>query len=252
MPEIIEADLHIHTCLSPCGDLLFSPRAAVQAAVDRDLRMIAICDHNSAENVPAAIRAARGSDVRVIPGLEVTSSEEVHVITLFAQEERALRMQELVYEHLQPGENDPRLFGEQVVVNENDEVERFNERLLIGATSLSIDSIVRNAHDLGGLAIASHVDREMFGLIGVLGMIPANLALDAIEISKHGHPDEVHALDPGSERFPIIRSSDAHRADEVGSITTRLRIEEPTFEELRMALHGEEGRAVLGPRDDVE
>jgi len=245
MLQIVDADLHIHTCLSPCGDLLLSPKAAVEAAAARGLGLIAICDHNSAENVPAALRAAEGGPVTVIPGLEVASSEEVHLVTLLPTEERALEMQALVYEHLLPGTNDPRLFGEQPIVNERDEVEGFNERLLIGATSLSLKALVEACHGMDGLAIASHVDREAFGLIAQLGMIPEDLPLDAIEVSRHGDPEVVRASNPGCERFPIVRSSDAHQVDDVGTMFTRLRIEAPTLAEVRMALTGEGGRGIV-------
>ncbi len=245
MPRIIEADLHVHTCLSPCADLLLSPRAVVQAAVRVGIGLVAVCDHNSAENTAAAVRAARGTGVTIVPGLEITTAEEVHILTLFADGGGAGRMQNLVYRHLQPGKNDERLFGQQIVVNEHDEVEGFNDRLLIGATSLPIQDVVRAVHDLGGLAIASHVDRETFGLIGHLGMIPEGLDLDAVEISRQMDPPTARAAFPGIERFPIVRSSDAHQPDEIGRTTTRLAIESPTFDELRLALRCEQGRGIV-------
>lgn len=247
MLGIVEADLHIHTCLSPCGDLLLSPRAAVAAARERGIGLIAVCDHNSAANVGAALRASRGTGVTVIPGLEATSSEEVHLLTIFPDEGRALEMQRQVHEHLLPGRNDAGLFGEQVIVNERDEVEGFDDRLLIGATSLSLEALVEATHLLGGLAIASHVDREAFGLIGQLGMVPEGLALDAVEISRNADPKTSRVLLPGCERFPVIQSSDAHRVDEIGSATTRFRLEAPTFDELRMALRAEGGRGIVEP-----
>ncbi len=247
MRAIVEADLHIHTCLSPCGDLLLSPRSIVQAAAGIGLRLIAVCDHNSAENTPAALRAARGTRVTVIPGMEITTSEEVHVLTLFPDEEAVLGMQDLVYRNLQQGKNDERLFGSQVVVNENDEVEGFNDRLLIGATSISIQGIVDAAHGFGGLAIASHVDRETYGLIGHLGMIPEDLPLDAVEVSRRMSLEDALAAFPGIDEFPIVRSSDAHHLDDIGRASTRLSVETPSFEELRMALKREGGRGIVRP-----
>ncbi len=244
MLEIVEADLHIHTCLSPCGDLLLSPKTIVRAAVEAGIRLVAVCDHNSAENTAAATRAATGTDVTIIPGIEVTTAEEVHVLTLFPDDDAARRMQDLIYEHLQPGKNDERLFGQQIVVNEHDEVEGFNDRLLIGATSLPIQDVVRMAHDLSGLAIASHVDRETYGLIGHLGMIPEDLPLDAVEVSRLTDLETARATLPGIERFPVVRSSDAHHPSEIGRITTRLTLEAPTFDELALALGGKGGRLV--------
>jgi PHP family Zn ribbon phosphoesterase len=179
--------------------------------------------------------------------MEVTSAEEVHLVTLFPDEDKVMQMQDLVYQQLQPGENDPKFFGEQIVVNELDEVEGFNERLLISATMMPIEQVVDAVHELDGLVIASHVDREMFGLIGQLGMIPEGLALDAIEISKFGNVRALRESCQGSERFPIVRSSDAHEINDLGTITTQFRVENPTFDELRMALRGEGGREVLAP-----
>ena len=245
MAEILDADLHVHSCLSPCGDLLLSPRAIVEAASQRGLHMVALCDHNSAENVPAALRAATGAAVTVIPGMEVNTQEEVHVVTLFPDEESVLRMQTVVYDRLLPGKNDERLFGRQVIVNEHDEVEGFNDRLLIGATSLPLEELVDTVHSFGGVAIASHIDRETFGLIGQLGMIPPGLPLDAVEVSRHSDTRSARTLLPGCEQLAIVRGSDAHKVDEIGTVATRLKIEAPTFDELRLALRREEGRAVL-------
>ena len=112
------ADLHIHTCLSPCAELEMNPREIVEAARGKGIDIIAITDHNSAENVEAVRGAALGKGVTVLGGMEVTSSEEVHLLALFAEREQLLRMQDIVYENLPSGENDERLYGRQVIVNE--------------------------------------------------------------------------------------------------------------------------------------
>ena len=115
-----KADLHIHSCLSPCGDLDMSPRAIVEKSLERGIEIIALCDHNSAENVGAAIRAGNQKGLCVLPGMEINSREEVHTLAIFDTEEGALRMQELIYGYLR-GTNRPELFGDQVVANEFDE-----------------------------------------------------------------------------------------------------------------------------------
>ena len=175
-------DLHIHTCLSPCADLEMSPRSIVKEAKRKGLHFIGICDHNSAENVGAAKKAGRSENIGVIGGMEVTSSEEVHILALFDEGSRLRALQQAVYRNLR-GTNDARLYGDQVVVNEEDEVVRFNRKLLIGATEIPIHEVVNLIHRLDGLAIASHVDREGFGIIGQLGFIPEDLPLDALEIT---------------------------------------------------------------------
>lgn len=190
MPVEFRADLHIHTCLSPCADLLITPYRIVEKAASLGLNIIAICDHNSAENVEVAKRVAKEKGINAISGIEITSSEEVHILGLFGDIEDALKMQDIVYENLQLGENDEEVFGMQVIVNEKDEVLDFNKRLLIGATRLSVNKIVETIHSLGGLAIAAHIDREGFGIIGQLGFIPPELKLDALEISPNISTEE--------------------------------------------------------------
>ena len=181
MIRAFRCDLHIHSCLSPCADLEMSPRALVRKSIDEGLDIIAVCDHNASENVRYVIKAAEGTNLVVFPGMEVTSSEEVHVLALFESQEALQKLQARVYEQL-PGQNDESIFGCQAIVNEQDEVEGLNERLLIGATGIPLDEIVRMIHELGGLAVASHVDREGFSILGQLGFIPKELPLDAIVI----------------------------------------------------------------------
>jgi len=243
--RVMSADLHIHTCLSPCGSLDMTPMKIVRKACERDLGIIAIADHNSAENAAAVMAAGRGRDLTVIPGLEITTAEEVHILGLFENPDAALSMQELVYDNLQGGTNDERLFGIQVVSNAFDEVERINKRLLIGATSLGLEKVLAAIHDRGGLAIAAHVDRQSFGILGQLGFIPPDLDLDAIEISKRMTLKEARKRFREYIRFPFVTSSDAHDLDEIGVSGTRFQIAAPVMGELKLALIEREGRKVL-------
>lgn len=249
MLRVVAADLHIHTCLSPCGDLDMTPTKIVRQALEKKLSIIAITDHNSAENTPAMIAAARETDLFVVPGIEVTTSEEAHIVGLFEGVEGALAMQAIVYDNLQPGENDEDVFGIQVVANECDEVENINKRLLIGATALSVVEVVEAIHHRQGLAIAAHIDRESFSVVGQLGFIPQDLDLDAIEISRHMTLSEARARFKEYERLPFITTSDAHFPDEIGGSWTRFQVARPDMAELRLALAGREGRKVLGIDD---
>ena len=239
-----KADLHIHSCLSPCGDLDMSPRAIVDKGLERGMEIIALCDHNSAENVGAAMRAGRLKGLCVLPGMEITSKEEVHVLAIFDTQEQALRMQEIIYRHLR-GTNRPELFGDQVVANEFDEVERFNDRLLIGAAQIDLHQVVKDVHRLGGLSIASHVDRPSFSILSQLGFIPGDVSFDALEISRNATRDRVVREMPGVEGFTLVSFSDAHFLHEVGEPFSSFLMETPEVEEIRMALRSEGGRRVV-------
>lgn len=240
------ADLHVHTCLSPCGDVTMSPRRIIREALRRELDMLAVTDHNSAENTGAVIRAAEGSTIRVIPGLEVCSMEEVHILALFETVPPALRLQQEVYDGI-PSMNNPEVFGMQVIANEFDEVEGFQERLLIGATEMSVDEVVRRIHELDGVAIASHVDRQSYGILGQLGFIPDTVRFDALEVSASASEGEVHRLLRQYDGYAFVRNSDAHALDQVGAQTTSVFLEQPTVRELARAFRRENGRKVAAP-----
>jgi PHP family Zn ribbon phosphoesterase len=238
-----QADLHIHTCLSPCSDWEMSPRKIVAKSINNQLDIIAICDHNSAENVQAAIYVGERLGLCVLPGMEICSREEVHVLGLFSAVEQAQAMQEFIYAHL-PGENQAELFGYQVIVNDKDEVLGEVSRLLIGASRLSLQDIAVKIHELGGLSIASHVDRPSFGIVGQLGFIPTDLSLDGLEVSYRVPLNEVRKKIPGVMDLPCISSSDAHFLDDIGKAKTVFTLAKPTFEEIRLALKGKKGRRI--------
>lgn len=238
------ADFHIHTCLSPCGDLEMSPKRIVETAVTESIDIIGICDHNSAENVIATMNAAKTEKLTVLPGIEVTSKEEVHILALFGREEDALELQATIYDNLN-GENDEEVFGPQVVVNEVGEILNMNKRLLIGATCLSIERVIDLIHSLNGLAIASHIDRESFSIIGQLGFLPNGLELDGLEISPRMSYQEARNRFKEYQNYPFIHSSDAHFLGDVGKATTKLMLNAATVEELRMALTAESGRKII-------
>jgi PHP family Zn ribbon phosphoesterase len=243
MIRAFRCDLHVHTCLSPCADWDIFPSALVAKAVVKSLDVIAICDHNASENVPHVIRAASGCGLTVLPGVEIASREEVHMLAIFDSVSPLGKLQEVVYGHL-PGKNDEDRFGCQVIVNDLDEVEGFNERLLIGATGLSLDQLVREVHSLGGIAVAAHIDRESFGVMGQLGFVDPTIPFDAMEISGMSGSAGARKRYPELAHYPFIESSDAHRIEEIGQRYTEIYMEEPTVSELKMAFAGREGRCV--------
>jgi 3',5'-nucleoside bisphosphate phosphatase len=241
--RIFSCDLHIHTCLSPCAELDMHPSAIVRKALEKKIDVIAICDHNASENAGYVINAAKGTPLVVLPGMEVTSMEEVHMIALFENLEALQTLQKTVYENL-AGKNDEDVFGVQAVVNELGEVEGFNPRLLIGATGLSLNRLVDAVHGLGGLAVPSHIDREMFGLLGQLGFVPPDAAFDALEIYARTGIKKARELYPELSGHTFITSSDAHYISDIGSSPTGLFLEAPTLAEIGLALKAKAGRRV--------
>lgn len=237
----IKADLHIHSCLSPCGDLAMLPNAIVRQAKMRKLDIIGICDHNTAENVAAVKKAGEKEGLCVLAGMEIASREEVHVLGIFDDNASLKRTQDTVYENLL-GQNDIKVFGEQVVVNENDQPVNIVDKLLIGATSLSIDKVVGLIRGLGGIVIASHVDREQFSIISQLGFISDNLSFDALELSPNYAPEKFGEYK--SYGFPLVAFSDAHILQDIGKKFTRFWLEDCSFSEVKMAFGGIDGRRV--------
>lgn len=244
MLKRFRADLHIHTCLSPCGSLEMLPTRIVEKAKLEGLDLIGICDHNSSENVAAVKKIGERENLKVLGGMEVTSKEEVHILALFDEDEDLLELKRIVYENLH-GVNDEQLFGEQLVADEQDEILNVNTKLLIGATELSIDKIVEIAHSLRGLVIASHVDRERFGIIGQLGFIPDELALDALEVSPIFNSGKAELNFSQAPGFPLVTFSDAHFLEDIGKGSTTFLIKEPKVYEIKKALLDKDGRKIL-------
>jgi len=238
----LRGDLHIHTCLSPCADSGMLPTAIVKEAKKNNLQMIGICDHNSVENVEAVRKAGKRAGLAVMGGIEITSQEEVHILGLFSRKSALWDIQDMVYKSLS-GDNDENLFGEQVCVDEYDRVIGSNKRLLIGATGLTLEKIVGAIHHLGGLAVASHIDRQSFSIISQLGFIPGGLTLDALEISPLASRERRYAFGQKYD-FPLLTFSDAHCLNDIGKSFSSFLIERASLEETKKALTDDNGRKV--------
>jgi len=237
MMRKVRADLHMHTCLSPCADALMQATAIVRQAKKMGLDMIGISDHNSAENVAAVVKAGAREGLPVVAGMEITSSEEVHILGLFNTELDLMDMQDLIYQNL-PGENYEQAYGPQTVIDEWDNVLGTNSKLLLGATTLTVERVVEAIHQRSGVAIASHVDRERFSLIGQLGFIPKGLNLDAVEVSRPSSLNQEYD-------YPVVTFSDAHFLEDIGNSCTEFMIEDASVDEIRKALHNEMGRRII-------
>ncbi len=239
----IKADLHVHTCLSPCSSLDMSPREVVNAALGKGLDLIGVCDHNSAENVQAVKKAGERNGLMVLGGMEVASQEEAHILVFFDDDKALLGFQEYIYRHL-AGRNDEHAFGLQVIADDEDGVTGFCDRLLIAATTLPAEAIVAEARSAHGenLIVAAHVDRESFSIIGQLGFVPPSMAPDALEVSASISVEEARNRFPDCRNYPIITSSDAHRPEEIGKRFTWFTLEKGTAAEIKKAFAGKDGR----------
>ena len=237
------ADLHIHTVLSACAEIEMFPEFIVERAQELGLGLIAVTDHNSAENAAAMLAAAEGTGITVLPGMEVQTREEVHVLCLFDTLEQVALWQEEVYAHLPPLKNKEDVFGIQVVLNAKGDVVDHNDRLLLISTSFSVEEVVQRVHGLNGLCIPAHVDRPAYSIIANLGFIPPDLEIVGVEISHLVGPKEARVRFPQLEHYSLVAGGDAHRLREMVQRTT-LKAEEATVAELSLALASEGGRGV--------
>ncbi|QZY56589.1 PHP domain-containing protein [Crassaminicella profunda] len=206
----IAVDFHIHTALSPCGDEDMTPNNIINMCILKGLDAIAITDHNSVENCIACLQVAKNKGIIVIPGMELQTKEEVHLICLFKSIDKALSFQKLVYDKLPVKENNPKLFGRQLIFNKKDEVVGENKRMLIGSSNLSINEVFHEVEKRAGIIIPAHVDRNSYSLIGTLGFIPKELSIKTLEVSKTCNLNTFLDKYRYLRKYQFIQSSDAH------------------------------------------
>lgn len=203
-------DFHIHSCLSPCADNDMTPNNIVNMAKLKGLDMIAITDHNCARNARPLMECGRNAGLLVLPGMEVETAEEVHVLTLFSQLGQCLEMERLVLAAMPILENHEEIFGEQFVCDSMDEIVDRENRMLVTASSLSIQQVVALATKNGGICIPAHVDKTSYSVISNLGFIPEELNFTAVEVSKKTSYQEALYQYPYLAKYRILNSSDAH------------------------------------------
>jgi PHP family Zn ribbon phosphoesterase len=246
----IAADLHIHSALSPCASLEMSPAAIVRRAQELALDLIAVTDHNSMANGFMAAALGEQAGLKVLFGMEAQTREDVHVLCYFEARLQAERFNERVYSLLPDVRNNPDFFGDQVVVDEQDNIIRHEEKLLINAldiTLLGLLDLVR-LHD--GLAIPAHVEAPPYGLLANLGMVPDELEGAPLEIAFESSHEHARQAFPGLRLHPLLRNSDAHYLKDIGRACTVFTAASPTlpallaaarardFQALRPGLHG--------------
>ncbi len=235
------ADLHVHTVLSACAEVEMIPPLIVSQALSVGLRLLAVTDHNTGENAAAMVEAARNTGLHVLPGMELQTREEVHLLCLFDEVFPLEAWQEEVFRRLPPLANREDLFGPQWVVDATGEWIRTEERLLAVSADISLEEAVVRVRRLGGLPVPAHVDRPSFSLFANLGLVPPGLAISALEVSRNFRPAEGFIRRPQLRNWPLLASGDAHRLEDLRAVT-RFRIVSPCLREIEMALRGQEGR----------
>lgn len=203
-------DLHIHSVLSPCGDEDMTPNNIINMSIIKGLDVIAVTDHNSCKNLPAIMKVAKKQGIMVIPGMEVQTKEEVHIVCLFKELEHSMKFDEIVYNCLPNILNDEDVFGRQLIMDSEDRVIGREEKLLLSSCALSVDDVFIIARGLGGICIPAHVDRTAFSITTNLGFIPPSLKVKTVELSKKDSPENIMKRFPFLGKYNYIVSSDAH------------------------------------------
>lgn len=211
---IISYDLHIHSALSPCGNSDMTPNNIVNMALLCELDIIAVTDHNTCENVAAVMEVANKTDILVIPGMEIETREEVHMLCLFQSLSNACDIQEIVYHHLPKIKNKKEIFGEQIRFNSQDDQIGHVDKLLSFACDFSLDELVALCESVDGVCIPAHIDRPSYSIVSNLGMVPEYLGFKTLEISRHSKLDDYRERYQG---YQLIQSSDAHDLGYIGS-----------------------------------
>ncbi|MBN2853273.1 MAG: PHP domain-containing protein [Clostridia bacterium] len=215
-------DLHIHTALSPCADDDMTPNNIVNMACLKELSFIAITDHNSMLNVESCMKCASEKDIIVVPGMEVSTSEDIHVLCLFSDLDTLKKFDQLINESLPDIKNRSDLFGNQLILDENDELVGQHDQFLLTGCGYSIDEINRIVIDMGGVFIPSHIYREATGILSILGTVPEDLMINFVEVEASQQ----------YEGYQCLRTSDAHHLESILEKEQPFDLEEKSIESL--------------------
>ena len=203
-------DLHLHSCLSPCGDMDMTPNNIANMAKLLGLDVIALTDHNTSLNCGAAMKAGESVGLLVIPGMELTTSEDIHAVCLFPTLEKALEWNAYVEDHRIKIKNKPDIYGRQVIMNENDEETGEIEHLLLPATDISIMNAHKLVDEFGGICYPAHIDRESYSILSVLGEIDESCGFTTAELADKNKLDKLRSVHPILNKINIVTNSDAH------------------------------------------
>lgn len=226
-------DFHIHSCLSPCGDDDMTPNNLVNMAALSGCEIIALTDHNTCRNAPAALKAGEAAGLLVVPGMELCTSEEAHVVCLFDTLEGAMEFDSYIYKNMPHIPNKAEIFGEQCIRNEEDELLGVEENLLLVSSFVGVNDVLPLAERFGGTAFPAHVNRDSYSVIASLGAIPPEAGFSSAEITRDCDLDKLKLAHPELEGMLLLRDSDSHY------------LETLTGEPGRIALAEKSARAVV-------
>ena len=229
-------DLHLHSCLSPCGDDESTPGNIVGMAVVKGLQVIALTDHNTCKNCPAFLKIAGDFGITAIPGMELTTAEEVHVVCLFPTLEDAMAFDAYVEPRILPIPNKPDKWGNQIIIDENDEPCGIFDTLLISATDISFDAVYDLLKQFHGVMIPAHIEKSTFSLIANLGFVPPDSKFHCFELKNMGRLHEVVNANPILKNCNVITDSDAHQIDLINEPINTILVEENSVQGVLDAL----------------
>lgn len=232
-------DLHIHSCLSPCGDEDMTPYNLVNMAKLMGFDLIAVTDHNTAGNCRAAMQAGREAGITVVPGMELCTAEEVHLVCLFPMIELAEKFSAFIKTTLPPVHNKPEIFGRQIYCGAGDKILGEEEILLLTASSLSLEQAVQQVRDFGGFCFPAHIDRDSYSVLSNLGAIDPSFGFSAAEVYDKAKIESLKRQHPILQTMRIFSDSDAHYLDKLREPENRIRLPENTPEALIAWLKGE-------------
>ncbi|MBR5427236.1 MAG: PHP domain-containing protein [Clostridia bacterium] len=225
-------DLHIHSCLSPCGDADMTPYNLVNMAKIMGLDLIALTDHNTCGNCRAAMEVGRQTGITVVPGMELCTAEEVHTLCLFPDIDRAEAFWRQIRTTLPPIRNKPKIFGEQLYMDAQDHILGEEEILLLTGSSVSEAEILRVVGEYGGFCLPAHIDRSAYSIISQLGVIDESFGFTAAEIYDRTQTQALKDRFPALNDMLILHSSDAHYLDRIREPLDALDLPENTPEAL--------------------
>ena len=222
-------DLHIHSCLSPCSDDDMTPNNIAGMAALKGLQIVALTDHNSCKNCPAFFEACKRQGIIAIAGMELSTAEDIHIVCLFEELEQAMAFDAAVSEYLMDIKNRPEIFGNQFVLDGEDEQIGSEEKLLISPTTLPIDDAIKLAKKYGAHVHPAHIDRESNGIIAILGDIPMEYGFDCLEFNDSDNIEKIAERYPHLANAKRIVSSDAHHLWDISEADNFVKLDDEPY-----------------------
>jgi 3',5'-nucleoside bisphosphate phosphatase len=237
-----KADLHIHSVLSPCGDLDASPSRIIAKACQSGIDILGISDHNCIRHARLMMELGEEYDIFILPGIEINTQEEIHCLAFFENADIAEDFQGFIDANLPAIKNESNLFGQQLVVDRYETIIDEVEVMLASAIEASIYKVSEEVYKRNGIFIPAHIDRPYTSVISQLGFVPSDLKFDALEVSARSRVSDFRNLHPELGNYTLITNSDAHHPDAINRATTLFEMKEISFTEIKHALKNTDGR----------